>query len=385
MILERLVRHNELCDRVVLSTIRAKTRSSISSFPTYAIAVSSLTRENVHLVLDYLKEFTSVSKFQTSIFEQCTGIVLESIVEPGGRGKVVTVLLNTGVLRFGDWCVAGDAHGRVRGLRNVFSENVKSAVAGEIVQIMVFKDSLPSIADFFQVLPGEKIAQEFAEQRKLKKEYALQDRACRPTVKEREKEIASGTKPKKVFIEKKVKSLTVPVVLKTESWSSLEVIMCYIESLEVVGHSRKRLDSTLAHDHIFNSLETTPIKASIQVMHSSIGQVNKSDVTIATSVRITEKKRVVKDSCPIYYFGSLAPSSAIMKYAKQRNVSIKHFEVMPKLLDDLMNVLNYYKDAESLGASDDEEANDTAEDDPDQDEADANEHDTPLHDPSSQI
>ena len=44
-----------------------KGRSTISSFPTYAISISSKTKENIPTVLSYLKEFVIESKFETGI------------------------------------------------------------------------------------------------------------------------------------------------------------------------------------------------------------------------------------------------------------------------------------------------------------------------------
>jgi hypothetical protein len=55
-----------------------------------------------------------------------------------------------------------------------------------------------------------------------------------------------------------------------------------------------------------------------------------------------EDGRPIKTSCPIYYFGAQPPRPEIIKKAKSVGVTLKHFTVMPLLLDDLCDASRFY-------------------------------------------
>ena len=52
--------------------------------------------------------------------------------------------------------------------------------------------------------------------------------------------------------------------------------------------------------------------------------------------------RTLKNSCPIYYFGQRPPRPEVAAIARNRGVKIRHFDVMPLLLDDLCTAVNFY-------------------------------------------
>ena len=189
-------------------------------------------------------------------------------------------------------------------------------------------------------------------------DFSLQNRVSRADFKAMDKKLTSDTNnPQKVKLEKisesideevpsSLKKLTVPVVIKAESMSSLDVILDYISSLTKIVHSRERLDSTNSHELIFKDKKINDIKAKIEIVNGSVGEVSQTDLNIAQAVEVLDGDRVVKNSCPIYYFGSRKPSPKILKFAKSKGLTIKYYDVMPLLLDDLCNVANYYKSTE---------------------------------------
>lgn len=54
-------------DKVLLKSFKAKGRTSISSFPTYAISISAKNKDNVPLVLSYLKKFAADAQLESSM------------------------------------------------------------------------------------------------------------------------------------------------------------------------------------------------------------------------------------------------------------------------------------------------------------------------------
>src|SRR5581483_5760975 len=68
---------------------------------------------------------------------EASGPIVESRLDVG-RGPVATMLVQRGTLRVGDNLVAGDAHGRVKGLFNYRGEKQKDAKPGEPVEVLGF-------------------------------------------------------------------------------------------------------------------------------------------------------------------------------------------------------------------------------------------------------
>src|SRR5207253_4896466 len=94
---------------------------------------------------------------------EASGPIIESRLE-AGRGAVATMLVQRGTLRVGDAIVAGDAHGRVRGLFNYRGEKVKEARPGDPVEILGF-DKPPQAGEVARVVENERVARSFAQSR----------------------------------------------------------------------------------------------------------------------------------------------------------------------------------------------------------------------------
>lgn len=279
------------------------------------------------------------------------------MIESGGRGNIVEILIHHGTLRIGDWVVSGPCIGQVRGMRNQDNVDIVEATAGQIIQLMAFKENTPSVADSIRMIPSKELAHELVEQRQLKVQYDMQSRYARKKVNSKNLETDTN---EKIQIESEIdveendsseeipNSLTVPVVLKAESVSALEVMTNYVASISKVGHSRKRLDSSSDHSFIEFSKRSSndkfvDVTPTIEVVHSGIGQVNRTDIRIAGAIELVDKNGdIVKRTCPIYHFGKFPPHVNLLKVAKSRGIVIKHFDVMPNLLDDLCTVGNYY-------------------------------------------
>src|SRR4051794_6148436 len=113
--------------------------------------------ERVLLVADAELELTANPKAEAS------GPIIESRLE-AGRGAVATMLVQRGTLRVGDAIVAGDAHGRVRGLFNYRGEKVKDAKPGDPVEILGF-DKPPQAGELARVVENERVARAAAQSR----------------------------------------------------------------------------------------------------------------------------------------------------------------------------------------------------------------------------
>ena len=84
------------------------------------------------------------------------GTVIESKMDKNS-GVVATLLIQNGTLRIGDHIVVGNAHGRVRTLKNDRGEELASADPSMPVTITGLNES-PSAGDKFMVFESEKKA-----------------------------------------------------------------------------------------------------------------------------------------------------------------------------------------------------------------------------------
>src|SRR5438105_6503474 len=94
---------------------------------------------------------------------EASGPIIESRLDVG-RGPVATMLVQRGTLKVGDAIVAGDAHGRVRGLFNYRGEKLKEAKPGEPVEMLGF-DKPPAAGELARVVENERVARAAAQSR----------------------------------------------------------------------------------------------------------------------------------------------------------------------------------------------------------------------------
>jgi len=174
------------------------------------------------------------------------GIVVEAKLERG-RGAVGTFLVQRGTLRIGDIFVAGSEWGRVRALIDDHGQNVTEAGPSAPVEILGLNGT-PMAGDEFVVADNEAHAREIAEYRQRRERKLVAATKTRGTLEEMLSQIASG------------EAKELPVVIKGDVHGSVEAIVNSLEKL---------------------SQESDEV--SVVVLHSAVGGINESDVTLATA------------------------------------------------------------------------------------------------------
>jgi translation initiation factor IF-2 len=171
------------------------------------------------------------------------GVVIEARMDKG-RGNIATVLIQEGTLHRGDGFVCGEHYGKVRDMLSDSFASVPQAGPSMPVQVLGFS-GLPEPGERFDVVANEREARETAERRAM----------------EKRERIISATRPKltleslqQKIVEGQVRELR--IVLKADTSGSAEALK---DSLE--GQS---LD-----------------EVRVRVMHSGVGAVNVSDVSLA--------------------------------------------------------------------------------------------------------
>ena len=216
------------------------------------------------------------------------GVVVESRVEQG-RGAVATVLVQRGTLKNSDIFVAGAESGRVRVLTNDQSENVEEAGPSVPVEVIGFQGA-PDAGDEFFVVDSEARAREVAEFRTNKNRIAKSAAAPRGSLEEMFESIKAG----------EVKEL--PIVIKADVQGSVEAI---------IG--------------MFEKLPQEEVKA--QVLHSGVGGINESDITLAGA-----------SNAAVFGFNVRANPQA-RDLARQDGVDIRYYSVIYDVIDDIKKLL----------------------------------------------
>ncbi|MFH1805806.1 MAG: translation initiation factor IF-2 [Pseudomonadota bacterium] len=214
------------------------------------------------------------------------GVVVEARMEKG-RGPVATVLVQRGTLNNGDIFVTGAEWGRVRALVNDHGVRVDHAVPGMPVEVTGL-NGVPSAGDDFVVVETEAKAREVAEfrQRRTREQQAA-------TMKKSALEnMFSGTGDTKEL----------PIVIKGDVQGSVEAL---IGTLQKLGND----------------------EVSVRVLHSGVGGINESDVTLARA-----------SNALIIGFNVRANQQA-REQSRRDNVDIRYYSIIYDVADDIKQML----------------------------------------------
>ena len=248
------------------------------------------------------KEKTGLDKLEEAILLQAEllelnanpkraaeGVVIEAKLERG-RGAVATVLIQRGTLRVGDIFVVGAEWGRVRALINDRGENVDEAIPSMPVEVLGLNGA-PLAGDDFNVTESESRAREVSEFRQRTRRDAVIAASGRGTLEQMLTSIKEGV------------ARELPVIIKSDVQGSVEAIL---NSLEKLGNEE--------------------VKA--QILHSGVGGVNESDVTLARATNAL-----------IIAFNVRANPQA-RELARQENIDIRYYSIIYNVVDDIKAMLS---------------------------------------------
>jgi len=255
-----------------------------------AVEVSAKTR----LGLDRLEEAillqAEILELRANPDRSAEGVVVEAKLERG-RGSVATVLVQRGTLRVGDIFVAGSEWGRVRALINDRSQNVHEAEPATPIEVLGLNGT-PMAGDEFSVVETEGRAREITEFRQRKKREAAAAAASRGTLEQMFNRIQAG------------EAKELPIVIKGDVQGSIEAISGALERL---------------------AGDSTEVK--VRVLHSSVGAINESDVTLANASKAM-----------IIGFNVRANPQA-REMARRDGIEIRYYSVIYDVIDDVKSAL----------------------------------------------
>ena len=127
---------------------------------TIVVPISSKDGRGITELLDMILLVADIEDFQADSRGRATGLIIETYMEQG-LGPVAVVLVQEGILKVGDFLVAGETWGKVRLLKDMSGKVLKKASASTPVLVSGFK-VLPQFGLNFEVTKTEKEAKSIA-------------------------------------------------------------------------------------------------------------------------------------------------------------------------------------------------------------------------------
>ena len=263
---------------------------------TMVVEISAKKKINLDKLEEAILLQAEVLELKVNPNRQAEGAVVESKMEIG-RGSVATVLVQKGTLKQGDIFVVGAEWGRVRALYDDKGQQLAQAVPGQPVEVLGLTGT-PDAGDILNVVDSEAKAREVSEYRARKKrERASAAMSTNRQGKSFEDILAAA----KVAGEKKI----LPVLIKGDVHGSVEAI---------IGSLNKITE------------ESTEI--GIQVLHSGVGAITESDITLAKA-----------SNAFIVGFNVRANAQARTQ-AERDGVQIRYYNIIYNVIDDAKQVLS---------------------------------------------
>jgi len=250
---------------------------------TVMVEVSAKTGQNIDKLLDLVLLVADMEDLRADINTPAEGLVIESHMEIG-RGPVVGLLVEQGVLKPGLFLVAGTSYAKIRTLLDFAGKPIKEACPSTPVIVTGFKE-LPQFGDDFSVVNNEKEARN-------------QVMAARV---EHEKNAAStnitGTDLLKMM-KQQTDTQDLNVIVKADVQGSL---ISVINSLKIIDSQGE---------------------INLHIIGSGVGNINENDIRLAS-----DKETI------IYGFNVDTPK-AVKQLANRDGVKVRTFTVIYKLIDD---------------------------------------------------
>ena len=248
------------------------------------VPVSAKTKQGLDKLEELILLQAEVLELRANANRRADGIVVEAKLDRG-RGAVATVLIQRGTLRVGDVMVAGREWGRVRALINDRGLQVDEVRPGEPTEVLGLAGT-PEAGDEFSVVADETRARDITAFRTAQAKSAIAATTGRSSLEQMFDKIKIG------------EAKTLPIIVKGDVRGSVEAIQQALEGIST--------------DEV-----------SVRVLHSAVGAITESDVTLAQASRAL-----------IIGFNVRANAQARDR-AKRDNIDIRYYSIIYNLVDDM--------------------------------------------------
>lgn len=252
------------------------------------VEVSAKTGNGLDNLLDTVLLVADLEELKADRDIPAEGLVIESHMEQG-RGAVVSLLVEQGVLRPGAFLVAGASVGKVRTLLDFAERPFKEAGPSTPAVVTGFKE-VPQFGDLFTVVKSDKEARALAANNRL----AL----------ERERASTNVTSSDLLkMMTRSTEAQEVPLVIKADVQGSLTSVSDSVRLIE-------------SGDEL-----------NVRIIGSGVGPISENDVRLAAS-----------SGAVVYGFNVTLPP-AVKQLAARDKVPVRIFKIIYELLDDVRGTM----------------------------------------------
>lgn len=250
---------------------------------TIMVPISAKQNQGIDQLLDTVLLVADMEELRADADVPAEGLVIEAHMEKG-KGSVVGLLVEQGVLKPGHFLVAGTTYAKVRTLLDFAGRTLRQATPSTPVTITGFKE-LPQFGDVFSVVKSEKEARLMVERAKIDRE-----------------KIAAST------------NVTGADLLKLMTQKHDMQEMNTIVKADVQGSLTSVMDSLRLVD--------THGEINLRIISSGVGAVTENDVRLAAS------------SDAIIYGFNIELPPAVKRLAMRDKVQVRLYKVIYELLND---------------------------------------------------
>lgn len=211
------------------------------------------------------------------------GTVLEAKLDKG-KGPVATLLVKNGSIKIGDPVVVGNTWGRIRSMEDESKAKLKQVGPSKAVEVTGLVD-VPNAGDRFMIFEDEKTARLVAEERMIRSYN-------------QEKNANTSVSLASLFSDLNDTSKELNLIIKGDVQGSIEALKGSLEKVNVEG-------------------------VKISIIRSGVGAVTETDISLA----------VASNSVIIAF--NIRPNQKIIDTAKEKNIEIRQYNIIYKLLEDI--------------------------------------------------
>ena len=252
---------------------------------TIFVPVSAHTKEGINQLLEMVLLTAEMCELKANPNRKARGIVIEAQLDKG-KGPVATILVQKGTLRVGDIVAIGSAYGKVRAMMDDKGRRVKEATPSTPVEILGLNE-VPNAGEIVMACENEKEARNISEAFIAQgKERLIADTKAKLSLDGLFSQIQAGN----------IKELN--LIVKADVQGSVEAVK---QSL----------------------LKLSNEEVAIRIIHSGVGAVNESDVTLASA------------SNAIIIGFNIRPDNQAKEMADREKVDVRLYRVIYNAIEDV--------------------------------------------------
>ncbi|WP_061911096.1 translation initiation factor IF-2 [Streptococcus cristatus] len=259
------------------------------------VEISAKFNQNIDELLETVLLVAEIQELKADPTVRAIGTVIEARLDKG-KGAVATLLVQQGTLNVQDPIVVGNTFGRVRAMTNDLGRRVKVAGPSTPVSITGLNET-PMAGDHFAVYEDEKAARAAGEERAKRALLKQRQATHRVSLENLFDTLKAG----------EVKSVN--VIIKADVQGSVEALAASLQKIEVEG-------------------------VKITIVHSAVGAINESDVTLA-------------EASNAFIIGfNVRPTPQARQQAEGDDVEIRLHSIIYKVIEEMEDAMKGMLDPE---------------------------------------